>query len=491
MDIRDYLHAVRKRWRWVAGALLLAVGAAYLLNVMTTPRYASTVTFFVTTPGRDISDAYQGSLFSTQRVKSYAEVLTSDRLAASVAARGDLGLDAAQVRSRIGSRVVANSVLLEATTTDTSRSRSLQIAQSISTDFVTLVQSLETPPGSSTPSVKVEVVSGPELNPTPVSPRPVRNYLLATLLGLVVGIAVAVFRDVLDTSVRSADMLQRLDGGPLLASVAVDRKARQPLLLSGGASDSPGAEALRQLRTNLRFVEVDKPVRAVCVTSAVAGEGKTLTSANLAVVLAEAGSRVVLVDADLRRSRFAELFDIEGALGLTNVLVGQVGLDAVLQPWGGGRLWLLPGGTPPPNPSELLGSHAMADLLELLRARFDIVVVDTPPLLPVTDGAVVAAHADGTILVVRHSKTTLSQVHAALQALRRVDARILGCVLNMTPRPVRGRRDYYYYYRGAGGSKRPKRPPAPVQPPFPPRAGSPVGDTTVLTRVSQAGPHRP
>ncbi len=490
MELREYLRALRKRWWWVVAAVAVGLLMAGGLNLIIAPRYTSTITFFVTTPSRGVSDAYQGSLFSTQRVKSYAEVLTSDRLARSVVAGQKLGINAAQVRSRISARAVSDSVLLEANVTDTSPARSLRIARSLAPAFIALVQSLETPPGSDTPAVKVEVVAGPELNMTPVSPRPVRNFLLGGLLGLLVGVAAAVLRDVLDTSVRSPETLQRLEGGSYLASVGADRTARRAPLIGEGSGRSARAEELRHLRTNLSFVEVDKSVRVMTVTSAVAAEGKSTIAANLALVFAEAGNRVVLLDADLRKPRLAEIFDIEGAVGLTNVLAGQVPLDSVLQPWGAGRLFILPSGTCPPNPSELLGSRAMADLLGSLRDRFDMVIIDTPPLLPVTDAAVVAAHADGSILVVRYGRTSIGQVRSALQALQAVEARVFGYVLNMMPTKGSRRKDYYYYYGYRNGDKkRTTRKAAPVQPTEPVlstlpggTAASMEGDATVSGR---------
>ncbi len=146
-----------------------------------------------------------------------------------------------------------------------------------------------------------------------------------------------------------------------------------------------------------------------------------------------AGQRVILVEADLRRPKVASYLGIEGAVGLTNVLVGQVALDDVLQPWGDGRLAVLPSGTIPPNPSELLGSNPMSDLVAELRRRFDLVVIDTPPLLPVTDAAVASRHADGAVVVVRYGKTSRHHLTSALRSLEAVNARLLGTVLAMTP----------------------------------------------------------
>jgi capsular exopolysaccharide synthesis family protein len=445
MELRDYLHAVRKRWWLVVGAVVVALAVATLVTVRTPPRYAASVTFFVSTPTTGVTDAYQGGLFSQQRVRSYADLLTGDRLARAIVDAQPLGLTAEQVQSSISARAVPDTVLVEATVTDGSRTRALRLIQVLAQEFTSLVQALETPAGSNTPTVRVEVVAGPRLSNAPVSPQPVRNLVLATVLGLLAGVGAAVLREVLDTTVKTAEALRELASAPVLCSVPFDVAARKTPLIVEGSARSARAEALRQLRTNLQFVNVDEPVKTIVVTSAVPGEGKSTIACNLAIVFAEAGNRVVVVDADLRRPRLAEYLDLRGTVGLTNVLAGQSNVDSALQQWGSAGLWLLPSGSIPPNPSELLGSRNMSDLLAALKDGFDVVVIDTPPLLPVTDAAVAAAHADGAVLVTHCAKTSDAQVKAAANALAAVDANLLGCVLNMVATDTTDGYAYYEY----------------------------------------------
>ena len=442
MDLRDYIRVARKNW-WMA-ALAVAVGLALatIITVRTPPQYATSTTFFITTPNNGVTDAYQGGLFSQQRVKSYANLLTGDRLAKAIAAGAKLNLTPMEVRERITAQAVPETVLLEARVTDGSAERSQRIAHELAVQFKALVESLETPPAQRTSAVKVEVVAGPELDETPVSPRPMRNLGLAAILGLLAGAAGAVLREVLDTTVKNSETLHALAGAPVLAAVPFDTDAKgEPSIVANGGH-SARAEALRQLRTNLQYVDADRPVKTLVVTSAVPGEGKSSTTCGLAVLFAEAGQRVLIIDADLRRPRIADYLGLEGKVGLTTVLVGKASVDDVVQRYGT-DLWVLASGFLPPNPSELLGSRHMADLLEELRDKFDTIIVDCPPLLPVTDAAVVAARADGALLLSRARKTTGAQVTTAVQALRSVDARLLGCVLNMVA--AKGPDAYYYY----------------------------------------------
>jgi capsular exopolysaccharide synthesis family protein len=453
VDLWGYLHAIRKRWWLLPAAIAVAMGLAALVTVRTPPEYATSTTFFVGTPNRGVADAYQGSLLSQQRVKSYATLLSGDRLAAVIARQPGVGLTTEEVQRRVKAQPIPNTVLLQATVTDRSRDRSKLIADVLARQFAQLVESLETPLPAGTPAgdagapgavtVKIEVVAGPHLDPSPVSPRPLRNLSLAALLGLLLGTAIAVLREVTDSTVKTSESLHDLSGAPVLATIPHDSVAQKTPLITGSANRSPRAEALRQLRTNLRFVDVDRPVRLIVITSAVSGEGKSSTAVNLAVVFAEAGQRVLLIDADLRRPKLAEYLGIEGALGLTNVLAGGVEPEDVLQPWGSG-VQVLPSGFLPPNPSELLASQQMADLMGAFRKRYDMVIIDSPPLLPVTDGAVLAASADGALLVARAAKTSNSQVAAALRALNAVNARLLGCVFNMAPGMTDEHSHYYY-----------------------------------------------
>ncbi|SCF17425.1 capsular exopolysaccharide family [Micromonospora purpureochromogenes] len=432
MDVRTCLRLIRRHWWIVLVTLMVAVGSAALITVRTPPRYVASVTFFVTMPSQGVTDAYQGGLFLQQRVKSYADLLRSDRLAQSVVAETQVGLTADDVQRRLSTSTETGTVLLRATVTDTDQTRAMKVTETLAAKFVELVQKVETPAEGRAAPIKIEVVSGPRVSSSPVTPQPTRNLIVGGLVGLLLGAALAVLRGLLDVRMRDAAGLQRVTGSPLLGEIPFEAGAKAAPLIVGDAATSARAEAVRKLRTNLRFVDVHEPARVIAVTSALQGEGKTTLSCNLAIALAEAGWRVLLVDADLRRPKVADYLGLDGGVGLTDVLVGDVQVGDVVQRWGDKSLLVLPSGSAPPNPSELLGSKAMADLLLALRESADIVIIDTAPLLAVTDGVVVAVQADGALLVTQQGRTSRTQVAAAARSLHSVSVRLLGCVLNMT-----------------------------------------------------------
>jgi capsular exopolysaccharide synthesis family protein len=234
-----------------------------------------------------------------------------------------------------------------------------------------------------------------------------------------------------------------------------DWKDRErPELVSIHAPKSAAAEAYRTLRTSVQFVGLDRPLRMIQVTSPVAGEGKTTTIANLGVALARAGKRVVMVDCDLRRPRIESFFGLPNELGFTNVLVGDATLPQAAQPLPGEpRLAILPAGPPPPNPSELLSTRRAHEILTALREEADYVLVDSPPVLPVSDSIIIAGMVDATILVVTAKSTTKRQAHRAVEQLQQVSAPLVGVVLNGVGRDS-GVYAYSYGYGESGYSTR-------------------------------------
>ncbi len=446
MELRDYVRVLRKQWRLIALCLLLATGAAALVTMTSAPQYRSSVTFFISTPGEDTSAAYTGGLFSQQRVRSYADIVSGSATAEAVADAVP-GLDVDEVEGQITALAKPETVLLEATAQALSPQTAFAIAQGVARTFPGLVTELEQQDGGSSP-IKVSVVEQPKLPQDPFSPRPLRNLALAAVLGLLLGVGLAVLRETLDNTVKTPEHVAETTGGATLGAVVYDSAAVKRPLIVHDSPRAPRAETIRQLRTNLQFVEVDVQLQSFVITSSLPKEGKSTLACNLAITIAQSGVRVCLVEGDLRRPRVADYLGMEGAIGVTNVLIGAVALEDALQPWGDGRLTVLPSGPIPPNPSELLSSKQMRDLLSELRSRFVVVIIDAPPLLPVTDAAILATMTDGAVLVVRAGHTRREQLRQAAGALDAVGGKILGSVLNMVP--ARGPDAGYGYGYGYG-----------------------------------------
>ncbi|MEU8661480.1 polysaccharide biosynthesis tyrosine autokinase [Actinoplanes philippinensis] len=425
MGLRDYLRVARRN-RWLmAASVVIALGVALGVNLYATPVYAARVTFFFSTPSSGGGGIAAAGMFSTNRLSTYAALLTSDEVAAPLAGTPGVDLDLEEIREAITAEIVPDTVIMNVIVEDRDPNRTLLLLTRLSRSFVAAVQELERPDPAEPSSVKVTIVSGPALDEDPVSPDPLNNVALATVAGLVVGAIGSVGREVADNTVRTAEALQTLASAPVLARVPADPAG--PFV---SPSTSPRTEALREVRTRVQCAAAAGSVKTLAVTSAVPGEGRSATACGLALLFAEAGQRVLVVDAELRHPRLAAFLGREDAAGLSTVLDGTAPLEQVLQPWGAG-LWLLASGRTPPNPSELLSSPRMTELVDEVRRRFDVVIFDCPPLLPVTDAAVVAARADGTLLVVRARRTTSAQVTDAVRALHAVNATLLGCVLNM------------------------------------------------------------
>lgn len=435
----DQLRVVRQRWWWVALGVLLGLVAALLVVFLVPPTYSARISLYVAAQtGGDGAEAYQGAQFSQARVISYVELVTRPRVTKAVIR--DLGLDTTPdaLADEITASSEQDSVLLDVTVATHDPQRSVQIANAIGQVLPGAVDELERPlrPGA-TPPVSVRVVEPADTAEvtSPAWPVPVAFGLLG---GLVAGVLLALARHATDTSVGSARTVREATGLPLLATTYTEQapaSGTRTFVPTRDAPHSPTAEAVRRLRTNLQYVDVDHPPRVLAVTSSVSGEGKTTLACDLAVALAAGGSRVLVVEADLRRPAVAERFGVPRAVGLTDVLAGRADLDDVVQRTAVG-VEVLASGPLVPNPSELLASDRMRRLVAAAgerRGGWDHVVVDTAPLLVVSDAAAVAPMVDGVLLVCRWGRTSRAALAQSAETLHAVAARALGVVLTTAP----------------------------------------------------------
>jgi len=277
-----------------------------------------------------------------------------------------------------------------------------------------------------------------------IRPQILRNTLLAAIVGLMLAVGVIFAIEFLDDTIRDPETITSMTGLPVLATISRHNQTNyEPITQSHPRS--PVSESFRSLRTNVKYASVDKPVRRLIITSPTPEDGKTTIATNLAIALAQGGSQVVLIDADLRRPRVHKVFGLENKFGLSSLFVQpEIYLDGNFQAVKTENLHVLPSGGTPPNPSELLGSRKMNEILKQLEEKFDIILLDTPPVLTVTDAVALSSSVDGVMVVAKIGKTKQAALLQAIEQLRQVNANIVGIVINdVDTRSAR----YYYYYR--------------------------------------------
>ncbi|MEP7192691.1 MAG: polysaccharide biosynthesis tyrosine autokinase [Actinomycetota bacterium] len=455
MELKDYIRVIRKRWQIIVAVMLVVLAGAALATALSPKIYEADTRLFVSTAGSSDSSALlSGSNFTQQRVKSYADVITTPNVLDPVIESLKLDTTAAKLGKQITATVPLDTVLIEVAVTDLDPRTAAQVADAVGKQFTKTVADLETVAKGQSSPVKVTVVSTPTVPTAPISPKPTRNLALGVVLGLLLGLGLALLRDLLDTTIKNEKDCQEVSDTTVIGGIAFDPDASKHPLIVQADPHGPRAEAFRTLRTNLQFVDAANHPRSIVFTSSVPSEGKTTTTANLALTMAAGGARICVIEGDLRRPRLLEYMGMDGALGLTNVLIGQVELAAVVQQFAETSVYVIGAGSVPPNPSELLGSSAMVATLRELESRFDVVIIDTPPLLPVTDAAVLSTIAGGTVVVVGAGKVDRDHLARSLQSLDAVNGRVLGLVLNMIPAKSS---DGYYSYGGYAPEARSER----------------------------------
>ncbi|MGH9265630.1 MAG: polysaccharide biosynthesis tyrosine autokinase [Acidimicrobiales bacterium] len=492
MELRDYLSLLNRRKWIIVLAVLLVAGTALVASFLQTPVYEGKARLFLET-NASVFDLNGAQQLSPARVQTEIQVLQSAPVKAAV--REKLGAAPPVSVTQVGQtevlevRVRAPQPLRAAEFTDAYVTSYLDYRrkqavddlvakakeiQRVLDDLKNQVADLDAraattttrPPNAGGPaasnserdalisqqalfkqrldqldidtsvtSANASAATPAEASDTPVSPRPVRNGVLGVSLGLILGIGAALLIEHLDDSIKSKEDLEiAANGLPVLGmipAVASWKNRNETRVISRVEPSSPAAEAYRSLRTSINFLGVDRSMRVLQITSSNASEGKTTTIANLAVALARAGERVVIVNCDLRRPRIHDFFDLPDSVGFTNVFLGEMPISAALQSVPGEpNLRILASGRLPPNPSELLSSPRTEQIFSALKSQNVMVLIDCPPVLPVTDAAVLSSRVDGTVLVASAGSTTGKDLGRALELLGQVGAPILGTVLN-------------------------------------------------------------
>ena len=445
MELQDYLRIFRKNWVLILVSTLIITGAAAAWSMIQTPKYQATSQLYVSvrTGDASVGDLSQGTNFVRSAVTSYVDVVGTAIVMDQVSEELGGALSPAELASAVSASSPTNTVLINISATDSDPEQAALIANTTSAVFADVVTNqLERPSEGAPARVQVDVVQPAQVPGGAISPNVTRNLALGFMLGLMLGLGLAVLRSVLDTKIRTRQDVASITDDPVLGRIVFDPDSTTRPLLVQDDPTSPRAEAFRAFRTNLQFLKVEGNPRSFVFTSAGPSEGKSTTAANLAIAIAQAGSTVCLVDGDLRKPRVADLMGVEGAVGVTDILIGRVTLAEALQGWGQPNLVVLPAGHRPPNPSELLGSQEMGDLISNLRAQFDYVIIDAPPVLVVTDAALIAKDVGGALMVTAVGGTRRDALSDALGTMERIDARVLGIVMTMVP--TKGADSYGY-----------------------------------------------
>lgn len=459
VELTQLIRTFRAHWIVIVIATLLGVLIAYGWTLIQPKIYSADATGTVTSSqvSTDASTSLMYENLAKSKVKSYMEWAKTRSVAEF--AIDDLGLNTS-AEALVGRITVDNPldtpvirVVATANTPEAARDLATAWLNGLAKEGERQAGITDDAPDTVAPVLVLRVTESASLPTSPTFPNVKLSLVVGLLAGLFVGIIYALLKSILDRRLRTAEQVEREFDVPVIGAVPVDRafetverlgETSAAEAMNVSRSQSALGEAMRELRTNLQYMNVDAPPRVMVVSSPLPGDGKSTITANLALAIAASGERVIVVDADLRRPTVAKTFGLVESVGLTDVLAGNAELTDVLQPWGSaGNLLVMGAGKHPPNPSELLGSKSMEKILSEL-GQAAIVLIDAPPLIPVTDSAILAAKTDGIILVASAGKTTTDAMSKALQNVERVGVKPLGIILNRMP--LKGPNSAYYGY---------------------------------------------
>ncbi|WP_062527375.1 polysaccharide biosynthesis tyrosine autokinase [Demequina rhizosphaerae] len=458
MEFQDYMRVLRTHWLAILLITALGATAAFCWTVTQPKVYTATGSAIITTGvSEDLGSALVGDNYAKSRVKSYLDIAKSRTVAQY--AIDELGLSSSPdaLIGRVTVSSPLDTAVLRVAANGSTPEEARDLVEAWIAGMTSAVADIEgqTEDGAGS-VVGLRTLDSAVLPGAPSSPNVKLAVALGVLVGLALGVGYALVKASLDRRLRKPEDVEREFDLPVLGGLPYD-----PAIAKDGVAaaktDFAMTEAIRQLRTNLQFMDVDNPPRVIVVTSSLPGDGKSTTIIKLAEAVAESGRDVVLVDADLRRPTVAKNLGLVEGAGLTDVLVGRARAQDVLQAYGStDHFYVLGSGSIPPNPSELLASDAMHKLLYSF-PKSALVLIDTPPLIPVTDAAVLTARTDGALVVAASGRTTIDVLDRALQNLDRVNGRALGIIVDAMPRKGAYKDAYAYAYDYSADGGREKR----------------------------------
>ena len=461
MTILEFFRTTRANlWLLIIGIVVGAV-AGFGYASLQPKVYAASSSGYVTVGESGTVDVLSGSSAAKERARSYAAIVSSEAVAQKIKQNNpELSLTTGQIRASLTATAGDNAALITVNAQASSPKNAQMLANGALQATADYIKEIEQNPGNAQAlvngentgaaptggnTVRVIPLNNASVNPPLVAPNYEQNVLIGAVAGLGLVYLAIFLRRALDQRIRTRDDATKATGASVLGVLPVSDDLNEDNIVKGDTEDHIAQESIRQLRTNLRFVNVDTPPRSFIVTSAVPGEGKSTVSLSLARAMADAGSPVILIDADLRRPTVAKKLKLDAKVGLTQVLAGQVEIANAVHQVDESNLFVLPAGRIPPNPSELLGSDKMRQLINELSEEF-IVVVDVPPLLPVTDASLLSHSVDGVILVGSIGRSHREQMTEAASILKKVNANLFGMVLNRAPRKGLGNSYYGFGY---------------------------------------------
>lgn len=438
MTFQEFADAMRQRWRIVAALVILGLAVMAVITMQTPRVYESNTRVYLLATGVDD----RGNLYSMPQTEKETLVQVAASPVILDATREALGYDGS-VPVSISATASGETSLLDFRARSDSAERAAEIATTAPQVLAGVARNYAPSLAMSGSEVEAQVVAPATRSALPITPDVRNNLITGVLGGLLVGIGLALLRHRMDNRIRGSRELAMLSDRPLLAMIPINNDDPGHDLYMEADPFGPQAEAARQLRTNIHFVDVTAGKHSFMITSSLPGEGKTTTAVNLGLAIADSGLKVLLIDADLRHPNVANALGIEGAVGLTTLLVGAAEPEDVIQQWAGTGLHVLAAGESPPNPSELLGSRAMKDLFEQLSDQFDFILVDSPPVLPVADPLVISQLTGGVVMVVAATETRRRHVAEALRVLKTANVEVGGFVMTKAESTPKS---YSYYY---------------------------------------------
>ncbi|MDR2896209.1 MAG: polysaccharide biosynthesis tyrosine autokinase [Propionibacteriaceae bacterium] len=453
VEFRDYLAVIRKYIISIIIITILGVagGAAYAL--LTPPTYtASASVYLFVSGGGSTSDMVQGTTYATNQARSFAEIAATPKVLDPVISRLDLDETAASLADSVTTSIPTNTSLIDISAKSGDAKQAADIAQAVAESLVDQIEAISGTAADAKALFEGTIVTPAQVPTAPSSPKLLQSLALGAVAGLVIGFGQALLRKAMDIRFHNSDDLMAATDYPILSTVPLDLALQRNPLMMLTAPSSVTGERYRQLSTNLRFffIDSDKP-KTFAITSSVESEGKTVTSINTAYALAEGGDRVLLIDSDLRRPKVANYLALEESVGLATVLLDHVPLYNVVQSLGKGAPDVLATGTVMMNPAGLIGSRRMQQLIEQVSREYDVVVIDTAPVLPVADTLALLPFVSATLVVVSADQVTAPQLAQTIESIERTGSTNIGMVLN---REKRKASSSYYNYTNESDSKR-------------------------------------